>query len=93
MTGSEVLSTAVGAVSVIIGFIMGRMHRPEKKPTGEICQCEHGASTHDKEGCHASISVENRWDALGNPNGWRYGKCACVRYVGPSSSYVPELDG
>lgn len=102
------LGMIVGVTIMLTGFILGRVHRPQKgppKPPPEICQCKHAVSEHDKNGCHHVSTIYEKVIV-----GYReYGDgdkmpimdkkatgsatCTCVRYVGPHSSYVPELDG
>lgn len=90
-----------GLIFFMVGYVTGArawatFRRREPLPPavhGDVCQCEHTSSTHDLEGCHAQVQRESRWNRdQGYPTGYEWVGCACVRFVGPASSYVPELD-
>lgn len=103
------LGMIVGAMILLIGFTLGRAHRPQKgppKPPPEICQCGHAVSEHDKNGCHHVSTIYEKvivgyeeyfGGQTRHPVTDRKvvgsATCSCVRYVGPNSSYVPELEG
>jgi hypothetical protein len=90
---TDFLITAAFVFGVAAGELRNRI-RPHGTPR-EICQCKHGSAFHDATGCHQRIEKANvtRYDAFGNAQAWETAECPCVRYVGPLSSYVPELDG
>jgi hypothetical protein len=90
-----VLGMAIEAVTVLsvgaVGFVLGRSVQGASTSgalTAEVCQCTHGSAFHDGNGCRAVV-VET--DPLTKIQ--RNRTCSCVHYVGPSTSYVPELDG
>lgn len=95
----------IGAGLMLVGFVLGRLHRPRRAPASpkEVCQCGHGVSTHDAAGCHKVNFITEKVivgteEYLGERRAITDKKivdqheCFCVRYVGPHSSYVPELD-
>jgi hypothetical protein len=59
----------------------------------EVCQCGHVSSMHDKGGCHAQEEIATQWNEYGKSVAYGWQGCNCVHYVGPLSSYVPEVDG
>lgn len=71
-------------------FLQNRIRKHSPK---EVCQCEHVSSMHDMSGCHAQREIDTQWNKYGEAIGHGWQSCACVRYVGPLSSYVPEIDG
>jgi hypothetical protein len=89
----EIVGGVLIAVAYCAGWATAR-HRAKGSPA-EICQCSHGSAYHDATGCHVSIEkgavTHYRYDGVAIA--WRPANCACVRYVGPLSSYIPELDG
>jgi hypothetical protein len=88
LTGAGILTAGY-----LTGLLTGWRNKRPPRPPKEICQCEHPASMHDKDGCRALVEAEIKWDTYGDPSKWETRPCACVRYVGPHSSYVPELEG
>jgi hypothetical protein len=83
---------AIAAVTYTAGVITGRRQRRSLTPA-EICQCGHGSAFHDQAGCHATVQGQAlAYDDFDEPIKWEQAGCACVRYVGPLTSYVPELD-
>lgn len=91
----ELLAGAgIAAASYLAGHIGGRRARKTAGPPKEICQCGHKASYHDADGCHSTAKGQVlKYDGYWTPIKWEIVDCRCVRYVGPLSSYVPELDG
>lgn len=92
------VSAVTGAVTAAVfygtGFLAGRRARKTAGPPAEICQCGHGSAYHDRAGCHRTVKGQIlKYDAYADPIKWEIVECQCVRYVGPLSSYVPELDG
>jgi hypothetical protein len=90
----------VGGVLVAVAYLGGwaSARRGIKKPPREVCQCKHGSAFHDAKGCHIGVkSTVKSWTdptfTAPRPLEWTYAECPCVRYVGPLSSYIPELDG
>lgn len=84
---AELTGAALLAAGWAAGHITARLRRAPMKPPREICQCGHGAAFHRQDGCNATIAREVGAFSV------KHIPCPCVRYVGPSSSYVPELDG
>jgi len=77
------------AIFYWIGYLSGRKNK--NRLLKEICSCTHGANFHDSKGCHQTKRKEVY--SNGEWLGYQEVECSCVRYVGPTSSYVPELDG
>lgn len=79
-----------------LGYFAGLRTRKAKAPAPEVCQCKHGPERHDKDGCHAEVNgpTVREWSHNINriPLSWVQVPCTCVRYVGPHTSYIPELD-
>lgn len=75
------------------GFLIGRRARRKAGPPREVCQCEHEAAFHDAEGCHVGVRGRAARFHDGYAIDWEYVRCPCVRYVGPLTSYFPEIDG
>ena len=89
LVGAGILATGWGS-----GYLLGLRHKRPPRPPKEVCQCDHPSSMHDKDGCRATVALATKWNSYGEPVKWEETKpCACVRYVGPHSSYVPELEG
>jgi hypothetical protein len=94
MSGSDaVLGLVVEALTAVssgaVGFVLGRTTRPEPAaPLAEVCQCKHGSAFHDGDGCRVRVLETDPLTQIGSRK-----KCPCVHYVGPGTSYVPELDG
>ena len=78
------------AIFYYIGYLSGRKNKITLLK--EICSCTHASSFHDSKGCHKTKRTEV-YDQYGNWSGYQEVECRCIRYVGPASSYVPELDG
>lgn len=57
------------------------------------CRCKHASVFHDVTGCRKIVTVPVKWDEDFVESKWERRECECLRYVGPHSSYVPELDG
>jgi hypothetical protein len=75
------------------GYLLGLRHKRPRQ-IQEICQCDHPSSMHDRDGCREVEEVATKWDSWGNEIKWGETRpCQCIRYVGPHSSYVPELEG
>lgn len=91
------------ALGWVVGFTLGRRRKSEAPVPEEVCQCGHGSAFHDRTGCHlilyqhekkiigrtaydSPVIQETRVPGSGE-------ECRCLRYVGPGSSYLPELDG
>lgn len=88
------VGAGIAAVSYGTGQIAGRHRRKASGPPAEICQCGHGSAYHDRSGCHHQVHGQIlKYDVYATPIKWEIADCPCVRYVGPLSSYVPELDG
>jgi hypothetical protein len=91
------VGAGITAVSYGTGLFTGRFRRKTARVLGslpEICQCGHGSAFHDRAGCHHVVDGQIlEHDAYDEPILWERVQCPCVRYVGPLSSYVPELDG
>jgi hypothetical protein len=89
---SGIIDGAIATVMYLAGWATAR--RGRSKTPAEICQCDHGSAFHDGAGCHASVNGQIlQYDGDYEPIKWEIAECPCVRYVGPLSSYVPELDG
>lgn len=90
----ELIGASIAAAFFAAGWLTGRRDRRLTRPSQEVCQCGHESSYHDKDGCHFVIvkGTVARYDRDGVPVSWEPADCTCVRYVGPLSSYVPELD-
>lgn len=71
-----------------------QVKHPAAPPDPNICQCGHGASFHDQEGCHVLVRKAEimQEDSMGRPTKWKDKTCLCVRFVGPNSVYDPGLD-
>lgn len=85
-----VVGAGITAVAYSFGVFSGRMSKNRNGPKPEICQCGHGSNYHNSTGCHDSVEID-KYDKLGYDVGTEWIPCACVAYVGPSSSYIPEL--
>lgn len=83
-----------GCLCTLMGVAVGSrgQRRKADMDTVEVCQCGHYVSFHDKDGCHDTNEVD-KYNAIGDVIGCTREPCKCRRYVGPNSSYVPELDG
>jgi hypothetical protein len=80
----------IAAVTYTAGFVTGRRQR---RSLAEICQCKHGSAFHDAAGCHHIVNGQILAYVGGDvPIKWEQVECPCVHYVGPSSSYIPELE-
>lgn len=94
---TDIIAGAGGALLFLsIGYGAGRRDKKNRKPPGEICRCGHGPERHDGKGCHAVVDrkpVEWYSGTEDMPTAWEEFTCTCVRYVGPNTSYVPELEG
>jgi hypothetical protein len=86
--------TAAAVSCAVSAFMVGRRKKPSMNAV-EICQCGHGSAFHDGSGCKMLVEkgVVLKYNSYGEPKMWKAAPCACVRYVGPGTSYVPELDG
>jgi hypothetical protein len=91
---TDFLITAAFIFGVAADELRNRI-RPHYGKPREICQCKHGSAFHDATGCHQRLekATVTDYDAFGKARAWESSECPCVRYVGPLSSYVPELDG
>jgi hypothetical protein len=89
----ELLAGAgIAAITYAAGLATGRRQRNTTTPA-EICQCRHGSAFHDATGCHRTINGQIlAYDDYDEPIKWEQVPCPCVRYVGPHTSYIPELD-
>jgi hypothetical protein len=80
-----------------LGYQAGRRDKKQRQPAPEVCRCGHGPERHDKDGCRATANgaeVETwSYTVPSRPLSWKQVPCSCVRYVGPNTSYVPELEG
>jgi hypothetical protein len=106
------MELVIGGGLVLVGFILGRLHRPRRgppKPSPEICECDHPRSMHNSDGCH-QVELITEQVIIGKEEAVDYysdkkyeqaildekvvdkQKCGCVHYVGPYTSYVPEID-
>lgn len=95
MPDTVTIDIVCGAAMFLTGWASAR--RGSRKPAPEICQCKHGAAFHDGNGCHVGVrGPVKKWTDptffAKRPIEWTYVECPCVRYLGPLSSYVPELD-
>jgi hypothetical protein len=99
MDTASFVAGVVGTTAVSLGgFVIGtvkerrRRPRPEPRPEPEICLCTHGANVHDAKGCHAEgrkrVTAIDRHNATET---YVFDECTCIRYVGPNSTYIPEL--
>ncbi|WP_327066828.1 hypothetical protein [Kitasatospora sp. NBC_01302] len=86
LVGAALAASTYGA-----GVLTGRHQRRNRTPA-EICQCAHGSAFHDATGCHHIVKGQGLQYRDGVPIKWERVECPCVRYVGPLSSYIPELD-
>lgn len=85
---AEMLLVFLGVASGgVCGYCFARATAAEAV-NPEVCQCTHGAAFHDGSGCRERVVVRDPLTLLS-----RNAKCSCAHYVGPSTSYVPELDG
>lgn len=88
------VGAGIAAASYGTGLLAGRRRRKTAGPPAEICQCKHGSAFHDRSGCHHEVRGQIlKYDQYARPIKWERDECPCVRYVGPLSSYMPELDG
>lgn len=88
---TDIIGGILAAAMYLAGWATGR--RGSRKPPPEFCQCTHGSAFHDGGGCHATVHGQVlKYSSYENPIKWELTECPCVRYVGPLSSYVPELD-
>jgi hypothetical protein len=98
--GECAFNVIVWRVAFRRGFSKG-----ETAPTAfqktEVCQCRHGVSHHDAKGCNYAkrgkpVGWTRTYSSSGGtedvPSKWDQELCPCVKYVGPNSSYVPELE-
>jgi hypothetical protein len=70
------------------------VHRNDKEESStDDCHCGHASVFHDSSGCRKIVTVPVKWDDYGDESKWEQRECECLRYAGPNSSYVPELDG
>jgi hypothetical protein len=70
----EYLDTAVTIGGVLVGFILGRRERNQRRPIAYPCDCGHSMSMHNKDGrCR---------DKRGN--------CGCQKYIGPEPTVWTE---
>lgn len=84
----------IAAAFYAAGILTRRRTRRIAGPPPEVCQCGHGSAYHDRAGCHHTVKGQIlRYDMYSQPIKWELAECPCVRYVGPLSSYVPELEG
>jgi hypothetical protein len=85
------LEMALGGGLVLVGFVLGRVHRPARtvKPVAPICACGHPLSTHrrDTNECVKEIKHEYWTSSAGTVV--KFKPCPCVRYVGPEP--LPEV--
>ena len=93
MSGSDaLLGLVIEALTVVtsgaVGFVLGRSTQAATVPLAEVCQCRHGSAFHDGDGCRESVMVTDPLTRISV-----HKKCSCAHYVGPATSYVPELDG
>lgn len=89
MIDIAILDAAVPVAAFAGGALIGRIRRG---PRPERCQCGHAPSFHYRTGCNAT-SRRVKYNNHGEHLGYHDFVCPCVRYVGPGSAYVPELDG
>ena len=89
----EITGAAAIVFSYMMGVVRGKRLKADAAPE-ERCQCEHLSAYHDASGCHDEIRDKPlRYDTYDEPTAWSKKRCLCVRYVGPNSSYLPEIDG
>lgn len=90
-----IMAWAGATVAWLGAVVSANTTRKSKTNTVEVCQCKHGAAFHDGAGCQTVIEQGRvtEYNYAGIPVAWKPAKCTCVRYVGPSTSYLPELDG
>jgi len=88
-------ATGAWVAAVVCSTMASKQRSRAAINTTEVCQCEHGASYHDGAGCRYVIGKGRvtRYSVSGTPIEWEPAECTCVRYVGPNTSYLPEIDG
>lgn len=65
----------------------------KEPPSEDECRCGHASVFHDSSGCRKMVTRPVKWDEDGEECKWVEAECECLRYVGPHSTYIPELDG
>lgn len=75
------ISLGVGAVLLMLGWLVGRRGRP--KLVGAVCSCGHGYGIHeDGKKCVAAVERPHYY-SNGTRNGYEWAQCACLCYDGP----------
>lgn len=78
---SDLIELALGGALVLVGFVLGRIHRPRRKPEVPMCSCGHPLSAHERDTDRCVATVKQEWWEGGVHEAWV--PCACVRYTGP----------
>lgn len=80
------ISLAVGAVILGVGWLIGRIHRPQpaSQPPLYQCTCGHPFSDHDPktDACHGAVAGGHARTSAGDYIGIQRLPCTCRRYVG-----------
>lgn len=89
----ELADYVAAGVALAIGIGIGRAMRVKPpKPLTAVCTCEHGFGQHeDGHRCHGQVQ-RSRWDKHGLHSGYDWVDCSCLRYDGPSLSFLGHVD-
>lgn len=95
------MGIAEGALCVLIGIVIGRIWRRDKKGTAgdpvPVCGCEHHYSMHDLEAgrCYGTVRGKPlKYNDFNRPVVWEQVPCTCRRYTGPEplpAYYAPGV--
>lgn len=90
----ELADYVVVGLALLLGVGIGRRMRVRPpKPLTAMCTCGHGFGQHeDGHQCHAQVQRASKWSNYGEERAWTWVDCPCVRYDGPSLSFLGHVD-